>query len=558
MRVLRALVALTTAVAVGALAPALSHGQAPSKTQAANQPVAVVSVAPVERLTQDFTYFMRTIGLPQFGGIGSMMTKTYTQGLDPARPAGLIVQMVNNQPLPLAFLPLANRQQFFGALGGAGLMPDDLGNGLFSFDANGQTIFVKEAGQWMFVSQMENGFDNAPADPGALLGDLPKRYAFAMRLNMQALPQELREMAVTQMRAGFERSLAEQNNQSDEEKAAAKEVGEATIKQLERLLNETEQVMFGWNATAASQKLQIDLAAQFVEGSELANQVAKFQGLTSDFTGLLINGAAITLRSTSLVSEGDKAMAKNNLRNVYSQLEKQIDDSGSLASTNKDALKKFLHGLIDVIEQTIDGGKLDGGGAIALTEGKVHAVFGGLVANGLELEKQVKELVASLGTGPGIPKFQFNYAQHQNVNLHKVAIPLRTDDPNVKKVFGDEIIVTLGTGPKVFLISVDPDGDRVIKAALDRLASMKNVKVTPGEFLVQVGQILTFAQTMAQNPLLDAAVQSIQQSPGKDYIRVQNTLVTRGMMYQVVIDEGVLKSIGAVVQAQQNGGGNGF
>ncbi|MGN6546291.1 MAG: hypothetical protein ACTHK7_14655, partial [Aureliella sp.] len=82
--------------------------------------------------------------------------------------------------------------------------------------------------------------------------------------------------------------------------------------------------------------------------------------------------------------------------------------------------------------------------------------------------------------------------------------------------------------------------------------------VTPGEFLVQVGQILTFAQTMAQNPLLDAAVQSIQQSPGKDYIRVQNTLVTRGMMYQVVIDEGVLKSIGAVVQAQQNGGGNGF
>jgi len=318
MRVLRAIVALTAAVAVGALTPTASQAQAPS--QAPKQPVAIVSIAPVERLTQDFTYVARSIGVPEFGGIGSMMTKQYTQGLDATRPAGLVVQMVDSQPMPLAFLPLSNREQFFGALAGAGLVPDDLGSGLYGFDTNGRMIYAKEVGKWLYISQQEDGFANAPADPTALLGDMPKKYGFALRVNLQALPAEMREMAVSQMRAGFERSLAEQGDKTEEEQAAAKEVGEASIAQLERVLNETEQVMMGFSATAAAQKLQIDLAAQFVEGSDLAAQVGKLQGLTSDFTGLLINGAAITMRSTALISEADQAMAKNNLRSLHSQL----------------------------------------------------------------------------------------------------------------------------------------------------------------------------------------------------------------------------------------------
>ncbi|MGN6134699.1 MAG: hypothetical protein ACTHOU_09365, partial [Aureliella sp.] len=436
--------------------------------------------------------------------------------------------------------------------------PDDLGNGVYGFDANGRTIYAKDTGKWLMLSQQEEDFANAPADPGALLGDLPTRYDLAARINVQALPPQLREMAVNQMKAGFERSLAEQNDQSPEEKAAAEEVGKSTIQQLERLLNETEQVLFGWNATAASQKLQIDLGAQFTEGSELAGQIGKLQNLTSDYTGLLIQGAAVTLRSTALIAESDKAISKNNLRNLYSQVEKQIDDNGSMPAENKDALKKFAKGIISVLEKTIDTGKLDGGGAIALNDNKVRAVFGAMVADGMQVEQQVKDLVASLGNGPNVPKFQFNYAKHQNVNLHKVSIPVKSDDPTVTKVFGSELNIVLGTGEKSLFISLDPSGDTVIRAALDRLASTKNVKVTPGEFIVEVGQVLTFAQALSPNPILESAAQMVQQSEGKDKIRVLNSLVPRGMVYQVQVDEGVLKGVGAAVQTSQGGGNGGF
>jgi hypothetical protein len=552
MRTFRTLVAIAATLAMGFVTQAVSYGQTPDR------PVGVLSIAPLDRLMQDFTYLTRSAGVPQFGGIGSMMTKQYTQGLDTSRPAGLTVRMVEGQPVAMAFLPVANRQTFFTALAGAGLMPDDLGNGLFSFDANGKTIYVKDAGQWLFISQQEGDFAKLPVDPSVALGDLPAKYDLATRINIQALPPELRNMAVTQMRAGFERSLAEQKEQTAEERAAAEEVGRSTIAQMERILNETEQVMFGWNATAAAQKLQIDLGAQFTEGSELAGQIGKLQNLTSDFTGLLIQGAAITLRSTALIADSDKALSKNNLRNGYSQLEKQIEDSGSLPAENKAAITKFAKAMMAVIEKTIDAGKLDGGGAVALNDNKVRAVFGGFVADGTQVEKEVKDLVASLGNGPNVPKFQFNYAKHQDVNLHKVSIPLKTDDAMVQQVFGSELRLVVGTGAKSLFVSLDPDGDSVIRGALDRIAMSKNVKVTPGEFIIEVGQVLTFAQALSPNPLLDNASQAVQQSEGKDKIRILNTLVPRGIVYQVLVDEGVLKGIGATVQAAQGGNGAGF
>ncbi|MCC6509106.1 MAG: hypothetical protein IT423_08370 [Pirellulaceae bacterium] len=551
MRTFRSLVALATIFTLGMSTSQVALSQGPDK------PVAVVSIAPLDRLLQDFTYLMKSCGAASIGAMGKMFTQQVTNGLDGKRPAGVTIAIVEGQPVPLLFLPLDDRSKFFKALEGSGQFAEDLGSGKFAFDVGGRTIYAKDAGKWLYVSQSEDDFKSLPADPATLLGDTPNKYDIAVRVQLQALPAQMRDAAIEQMKQGFERSLAVQDGQSPEEKAAAEEMGKASIKQMERLLNETEQVLIGLNAASTSQKLQIDVGAQFISGSELASQMDKLQGMTSDFTGLLIQGAAMTLRSTSLISDGDKALAKSNLSNVTGQLEKQIDDSGSLPAANKDSLKKFIKGMIAVLEKTIDSGKFDGGGAVALNDGKVRAVFGGSVADGMEIEKEVKELVASLGTGPEVPKFEFNYGKHQNVNLHKVSIPIKTDDPKVEKVFGSELKLVIGTGAKAFFVSLDPDGDAVIKSALDRLASTKNIKVTPGEMIVEVGQVLAFVQTVSPNPLVESAATLMQQTEGKDKIRVLNNLIPRGMLYQVIVEEGVLKGIGAAVQAGQ-GGGPGF
>ncbi len=551
MRTFRTLVAMAAVTAVGLLAPVKAFSQGPEK------PVAVVSIAPIERLMQDFTYLMRTCGVPQVGGIGSMMVKQYTQGLDTKRAAGVAIQIVNGQPVAMGFLPLSSREQFFSALAGAGQIPDDLGKGMFAFDLGGRTVYAKEQGQWLFIGQQEDDLKSPPADPSTMLGDSPTKYDLAMRINVQALPAEMKEMAVGQLRAGYERQLAQEQGQTADEKAAAEQMGKASIEQIERMLKETDQVLWGLSASAAAQKVQVDVGATFVAGSELAAQMEKQNGVTSDFTGLLIQGAAMTTRMTSLIGDADKVVAKGNLKSFLAQIEKPIEASGDLPSASKEALKKFLRGAVGVLEKTIDAGKFDGGGAVALTDGKVRGVFGGTVADGMQIEKDVKELVASLGSGPDVPKFQFNYAKHQNVNLHKVSIPIKSDDPKVRKVLGTELKLVIGTGEKSLYLSIDPDGDSVIKSALDRVNSTKSVKVTPVETILEVGQILAFVQTINSNPVLEMAAQSMQASEGKDKVRVVANVIPRGAVYQMTIEEGVLKGIGAAVQASQ-GGGPGF
>lgn len=547
MRTLRSLVALATLLTLG-----LSQA-----AQCQEKPVAVVAIAPLERVTDDFTYLMRLCGVPQFGALGSMMIKQWSDGLDIKRPAGLTVQLVDGQPVPLAFLPLEDRKSLFRALEAGGQFADDLGNGLYAFDAPGQTIYAKEQGKWLFVSRQEEDLKKLPADPLALLGDAPKRYDIAVHVNVQALPAELRNGAVEQLREGLERRLAEDSDKSDEEKATAEEMGKASIQQIERLINETDQVTVGVATGSSLQKLQIEVETLFVSGSELAKQSAQLNNLTSDFTGLLIEEAAFTIRSTALVSDTDKAMAKSNMRSMYSQLETKLDDSGSMPTASKEALKKFAKGMIAIVDKTIDGGKLDGGAAVSLADGKVQAVLGGSVADGAQLEKEVKQLVASLGTGPEIPKFEFNYAKHQNVNLHKVTVPIQTDDPQMQKVFGNELKLVVGTGDKSFYVALDPNGDALIKSALDRVNGKKSVNVIPGEMVLQTGQVLAFVQSIAPNPVIESISATLEQVDGKDKIKLLTTPIERGMRYQISIDDGVLKAGGAAAKLGQ-GGGPGF
>ena len=66
MRTLRKIVAFAAAMAIGAVTQAVSFAQTPDR------PAAIVSIAPLDRLMQDFTYLTRSAGVPQIGGIGSM------------------------------------------------------------------------------------------------------------------------------------------------------------------------------------------------------------------------------------------------------------------------------------------------------------------------------------------------------------------------------------------------------------------------------------------------------------------------------------------------------
>ncbi len=95
---------------------------------AVGQPTIVVSTSKVERLLQNVSYLMRTVGQPEMGGMVTLAVNQYSQGVDRSRPIGFAVTLnaVGN-PTPVVMLPIADLKSFFAGLANFG-EPEDLGN----------------------------------------------------------------------------------------------------------------------------------------------------------------------------------------------------------------------------------------------------------------------------------------------------------------------------------------------------------------------------------------------------------------------------------------------
>ena len=100
---------LASAMAVGFLLAAPSTWLSPVSAQdsdaASNEPVLVVTLGSVNKLTQDINYVTGVAGQAQAGGMFGLLAGTFTQGMDMTRPIGVVVPMVNGMPQPLALVP---------------------------------------------------------------------------------------------------------------------------------------------------------------------------------------------------------------------------------------------------------------------------------------------------------------------------------------------------------------------------------------------------------------------------------------------------------------------
>jgi hypothetical protein len=518
------------------------------QAQQPQRPVGIVSIAPLDRLLQDTTYLLRAVNVPEVGGLVSLMANQYTQGLDRTQPIGVSVLFDGQMPSATIFMPMTSREQFFGALAGMGIEPDDLGDGLFEIDASGQSIYAKQVGGWMHVAQTEQALANLPADPAQMLGALPKQYNVAISLDVQAVPTELRQIPIDSMRQGLERSLAEQRGLSPEEMERAQQLSQANIQQLEQLFTDTDKIIVGWNVEPSQQRVYIDVAAQFIEGSKLANSIAAMQDLKTDFSQLPLPGAAFRFNFSSKIAEEEKATQILNLRNSFAQMEQLAP------AADKELAKELSAGLFKVLEQTIQEGTFDGAGSVSVVDDTFRALIGGRVADGRALEVELKRVAEGISGKSNAPTFQFGVGEYKGLTLHQVTVPVDSSDRNAQKIFGESMKVSIATGAQTFIVAIDPTGESALKSAIDRIEAAQGKEAAPLDASFQAAQLLKFAQYIAPNPQLDIALQTIQEYIGKDQVNVSARMIQRGAMYRITVEEGVLRAAGS---AAKGGGRNG-
>lgn len=510
------------------------------------KPMAVVTIGKLEKVQPDIIYLMRAVGSPQIGGFVNIMVDQYSRGLDRERPAGVLVAMQGETPAVVAYLPLENFDDFLESLQPFG-EPDDLGDGKYAMEVGANTVFAMKTEKWLYVGMDEGVLEGLPADPTTLVPASEESYEVSARFIVKNVPEELKTMLMDQLSNSLEQAMELQaENQTEEQQKQAEEAAEQTMAQMEKSIAEMDEVLVGWNIDSSSKKTYMDFGIQALEGSDMAADMLKQQEMTTEFPGLAVENAAATLRIGTSIAEKDAAQAVSSLDAAKAQALTQVDENEEIPDGQaKEVAKAVIEKMFGLLSKTVKEGVFDGGAAVLVDGDKLRTVMGGRIADGEQLATDLKSIFEEVKGNPEVPNIKFDASIYKGVTFHTLALPI-PDEGKAQQVLGTELPIVIGTGKKSFFIAVGDGSEALLKSVLDVNESKGMTKVTPFEFVVQVGQLLRYAQSIESNPILDLAVEGIADYAGKDHVMLQSRSAPRGMVYRFTIEEGVLRAAGSM------------
>jgi hypothetical protein len=539
-------------LAVAVIAPLVaSVTGAIHKAQAQDlKPVAVVAVASVEETLADIGYITATAGMEDTGKTARLFGSALTAGMDKKRPAGMYVVPKDGDFHAIAFIPVTNLKQLLEIHKEYIGEPRDVGDGILEIGIE-RSAFVKEAGGWAFVAESSDHLTDLPKDPSTLLADLGKKYNVAGKVLVQNVPQELRQTAIDEIKVGLERAM--ENQPGNVDRAALEKTTKDAMKQIEQLFNEADELTVGLAIDAAAKKTYLDVNVTAKAGTELAKQMALNAEAKTDFAGVLLPEAAVTINMATKLSEADIARMGSTFATLKSQMSAQIDDDPNLAPEQRTVAKEVIGKLLDVFEQTAKTGKLDAGAALVLEPKSLNFVMGGFVADGPAFEKSLKEVLELAKNEPNVPKVQFNAGKLGNLALHKTSIPVPADEAEAREILGEKLDVVLGVGPQSIFVTAGKGGEALLKKVIDQSAASAGKPVPPAQINVALLPILKFSASMdPSNPILPALVASLEKS-GNDRLIMTSQGSANGSHMRIEIQEGIIRMGGEAARQVQGG-----
>lgn len=515
------------------------------------KPFAVVSVAPLDRSLPDLTYLLSAFNMPEVTGMVEMMTGFYTKGIDRTQPIGVFVSMESAQdsePEVQLCVPVTDHQQWFQAIAGMGLEPEDLGDGMYEIAFGGQYLYAKVSDGWLVMAQSEESLSNLIENPVELLGDLPQRYNLSVRLDLEQISPEARRTALDQMQSQLEQNVAERfGDQLGDQLDVAKEAGQAQKDEIEELMKDVQQIVLGVLTEADQKRVSIDAAIQFLPGTQLANQMDSQAQVQTDFDKLSLPNAAAKFRlTTTMQNDQEKAAAKKALHELIQQVE-QATQKTELSAERTELLKQLMTKSTTVIEQTIDEGVVDA--AIAMSfEDDVLRVLGGVrVADSQAIESQIKEFVTGLA-GDSQIQFDADYSTEGTWRLHRLRGKLPESDQSVSVLLGQEIELFIAASDKKLLISLAPNGEEALRECIRQLDGSQPTSVTPMEIFLKLSNLTRLMQKVNPDPSMEEMLENVEIAEENDHIRITTTALPRGFVVRATIEEGALKTFGTMIK----------
>lgn len=526
-----------------------------AQTQPAGQmkPLALLTISGYDELKEDINFLGSLAGQPQLAAQFEPFIMGFVQGLDKAQSLGVVVQTDGMNFAGAICLPIKDFATFLKNLKAFGIESSDVGDGVTQISANGQTLFGKQGEDWAYLSMMPQMLERLPEDPDKIFSQLTEEYDLGLRAHVQNVPEAYRQMLIQQIKAGMEAGMKPMKDESDEQFQARQAMTNVQVEQLERAINEIDELTVGLAVDSKQQRTFLDFAYTAVRGSQLAQQLAAMADTKSNFAGFFQPNSAGMLMMASKMQESDVAQMEQMSGALRKQFETMIDEKSNLPNDEaKATAKSAANDFVDALLATVKAGVMDGGAVLNLTPQSLSLVAGGFIADPTKVESGLKKLAELGKNNPKMPTVKWNAATHEGVSFHTLSVPT-PDEEEPRQLFGETVDMAVGIGKQSVYFSLGRDCIAAAKKVIDDSAANPGKAVAPMELSVSIGQILKTVAALDPN---DETVQMISdalenETAGRDHVRIVAQPIENGVRSRFEIEEGVMRAIAVGIQAQQ-------
>lgn len=491
------------------------------------KPVAIVSVASHAKLVAAGNELVKIVGVPLPATPEQMIEakiQEFTKGkglvgLDKSKPWGAVLAAGDAPDQFMIFAPIADLKGFLAA------MPEEFQreegpDGTMKVKVPGEgDLNLKGANGWVYAAASAPLLKTVPADPAALLGDLPERYLMALRIKVQNQNPEARQAMLDGLR----------------------DLPPEALEKFKSLIDQLDELTIGWKVDAAAKQVVAEVTVSAVVGSQLAGLAPRLADRPSRFAGLRSPEAAIYL-ATSI--EG--ALTPAELEEVKTAHDaalkrglEQIDDENTIPADSKPVVKEAFSTLLAVWFDTAKSGIRDGGVAV-FTQPAPAIVAGGHVSDGASVAAALKRLGTLIEGDPSVPEIKWDAGEHGGYKLHVMKVQ---PDPAIALVLGGPVQVVAAINKESVLLAAGADPMTALKKVIDGSAGAG--KVPAVGFTLRAKPLLEMAAKMGPpNPMLQQLLgQMAALKPGEDEATLKSVPLDHGVMFRLTLNEGALKAI---------------
>ena len=556
------------------LSPAGGQDEDVETEPVAPDPVAVLTVAGLDRGLADVRYMFEAVGRGDMSEVvdGLLGSVGDLDGLDRTRPMGVMLFLKPGfvpQPVPVGFVPVNNAADLAEILNfGDRLVTKKVSEGRYELKGPRQTLHALIENGYALIAADETVLDAPLPAPEPLAAPLAARYDISVALLVDKIPPGMRDLFLNFLRQNTQTQV----QQRDGEPPAAYRVRKAqamrNLEALEATLTGLDRLTVGIDASGERKNVEVQVAFDVTTGSKFEELMRAGVGRATLFDPLMDETLPLSFVMSGLLNEWDrKAMleqlevGREELAAFLSGLRDPSDEAvGRTAATPAEeaslldpAAKALTDDLVEPIKATIESGELDGfvqfrreppGGFVILAGVKVAQ--GARLAKAVpQVARRVRDRVPSNEADNFDEAVTLDAETVDGVTYHSVAIdPGREANAREERFFGGKPTVYVGVGPDAVWAAVGTeDALAVLQDAVTFVHQFPTLGAKPQSPIRGAVNLTGWLGVDDGEGRTEQAAREAFE-PGNDRITLNFLPTERGGALTVTLDEGFIRFLG--------------